>query len=215
MGERVDLPGDGGGAEGYLATGDGAGPGLLVIHEESAADHVADVCDRLATEGFTALAPALPDGRSVALGLERLANDLSGAVDHLQAHPAVRGRGIGAVGFSVGGGLALWLASIRPDRVRAVVPFYGIVPWDSAQPDWGAVTAAVEGHYPEHDDLAGPEAVPKLEQLLGDLGLEVRMFLYPATAPWFFDDTRPEVYEEDAARQAWVRTLEFLRAKLG
>jgi len=41
------------------------------------------------------------------------------------------------------------------------------------------------------------------------------MFLYPGTTHAFFNDTRPDVYDEDAARQAWVRTLEFLRAKLG
>jgi carboxymethylenebutenolidase len=43
----------------------------------------------------------------------------------------------------------------------------------------------------------------------------VRLFLYPGQGHAFFNDTRPEAYDEDAARQAWVRTLEFLRAKLG
>ena len=214
MGELVDLPGDGPTA-GYLATGEGAGPGVLVLDHRGPADHVADVCERLAAEGFTALAPALPHDGTLPPDLVPVADRLSGAVDHLQAHPAVRGQGIGVIGFSVGAGVALCLASIRPDRVRAVVPFYGTVPWDSPQPDWSAMTASVEGHYAEHDDLAGPEGRAKLEQLLVDLGLDVRMFLYPATAPGFFDDTSAGRYDEDAARQAWVRTLEFLRAKLG
>jgi carboxymethylenebutenolidase len=41
------------------------------------------------------------------------------------------------------------------------------------------------------------------------------MFLYPGTHHAFFNDTRSDVYDEEAARVAWVRTLEFLRAKLG
>jgi carboxymethylenebutenolidase len=150
----------------------------------------------------------------MALDLPRAARDLSGAVDYLQDHPAVRGRGVAAVGFSMGGGLALWLATLRPDEVRAVVPFYGFVTGD-APPDWSAMAADVEGHYAEHDDLATPEWATFLEKTLRDLGKDVRIFTYPGTSHAFFNDTRPEVYDDDAARQAWVRTLEFLRAKLG
>jgi carboxymethylenebutenolidase len=73
----------------------------------------------------------------------------------------------------------------------------------------------VEGHFGEHDDLAPPEAVAAFEEQLRDLGKDVRIFSYPGTTHAFFNDTRPEVHDEEAARQAWVRTLEFLRAKLG
>jgi carboxymethylenebutenolidase len=139
---------------------------------------------------------------------------MAGAVDYLQNHEAVRGHGVGVVGFCMGGGLALWLATRRPDAVRAVVPFYGFVPRDT-QPDWSALTAPIEGHFAAHDDLAPPEMVAGLEAELHDLGKEMRAFTYPGTTHAFFNDTRPEVYDEDAARQAWVRTLEFLRARMG
>ncbi len=229
MGEPVEYPSNGGTGGGYLARGEGAGPGVLVVQEWwGLVDHITDVCDRFAAEGFTALAPDLYHGRTVsnrepdeaqkammALDLERAARDLSGAVDFLRDHPAVRGRGVGVVGFCMGGGLALWLASTRQDQVRAAVPFYGIVPWDGVQPDYAAITAAVEGHYAENDDMAGPEEVQRLEGALADANRDVRMFLYPGTSHAFFNDTRPDVYDEDAARQAWVRTLEFLRARLG
>lgn len=218
MGEPVEFAGRGA----YLARGEGAGPALIVVGEPGgAADHLEDVCERFAAEGFTALAPdasnRLDDAgkASTAVELDRAARDLSSTVDVLLGHGAVRGHGVGVVGFSGGGGVALWLASIRPDQVRAVVPFYGVVPPDSEQPAWGSMTAAVEGHYAEHDDRAGPEAARRLEQTLGERGRDVRTFLYPGTSHGFFDDTRPEVYDDDAARQAWVRTLEFLRAKLG
>jgi carboxymethylenebutenolidase len=225
----VDFPSNGSTGGGYLAPAhEGAGLGVVVVQEWwGLVDHIVDVCDRFAAEGFTALAPDLYHGKTVpnkepdeaakalmALDLERAARDLSGAVDYLQAHDAVRGHGVAIVGFCMGGGLALWLATLRPDAVRAAVPFYGIAP-KGAEPNWSAMTAAVEGHYAEHDDMASPDAVAAFEARLTDLGKEVRIFTYPNTGHAFFNDTRPEVYEEDAARQAWVRTLEFLRAKLG
>jgi carboxymethylenebutenolidase len=229
MGEMVEFPTNGSTGGGYLAPApEGAGLGVIVIQEWwGLVDHIVDVCDRLSAEGFTALAPDLYHGRTVpneepdeaakalmALHLERAAQDMSGAVDFLEGHASVRGQGVAVIGFCMGGGLALWLATLRPDAVRAVVPFYGIAP-NGAEPDWSALTAAVEGHYAEHDDMASPEAVAAFEQTLRDLGKDVRIFSYPGTSHAFFNDTRPGIHDEEAARQAWVRTLEFLRAKLG
>ena len=220
VGERVEVPCDGETRGGYLAPArEGAGLGVMVMDGSGVTAHLADVCDRFATEGFTALAPDLDEGGAApdwsnALELGRAAGQLSGVVDFLQAHPAVRGHGVALVGFGAGGGVALWLAALRPDQVRAVVPFYGLAP-DGAQPDWPAMAAAVEGHYAADDHLVPPAAVTAFEETLRDLGKDVRVFTYPGTGHAFFDDSRPEVYDEEAARQAWVRTLEFLRAKLG
>ena len=220
----VEFSSNGAGAGGYLApASEGAGLGVLVVSAgPGLGDHVAGVCDRFSVEGFTALAPDVSHGgredEAVAgrpvLDLERAGRELSHAVDFLQAHAAVRGHGVAVVGFGLGGGLALWLATLRPDAVRAVVPFDGMAP-PGAEPDWPALAAAVEGHYAEGDDVGGADAVVAFEERLRDLGKEVRVFTYPGAGPDFFDDTRPDVYDEDAARQAWVRTLEFLRAKLG
>ncbi|MGH9223754.1 MAG: dienelactone hydrolase family protein [Acidimicrobiales bacterium] len=225
----VEFPSNGGTTRGYVATGEGAGLGVVVIQEWwGVVPHIQDVCDRLAAEGFTALAPDLFHGLTVpnaepdeaekqmmALNLPRAAKDLSGAVDFLVDHPAVRGHGVAVVGFCMGGGLALWLAAERPDQVRACVPFYGAIPWDEVQPDWDRIEAAVEGHYGEADGWATPESAHHIEQELVDRGKEVRLFTYPGQGHAFFNDTRPEAYDEDAARQAWVRTLEFLRRHLG
>jgi carboxymethylenebutenolidase len=229
MGETVEFPSNGSIAGGYLApASDGAGLGVVVIQEWwGLVPHIRDVCDRFSAEGFTALAPDLYHGSTVpnsepdeagkaamALDMERAAKDMAGAVDFLATHEAVRGNGVGVVGFCMGGGLALWLATLRPDRVRAAVPFYGMPP-RGYEPDWSRLEAAVEGHYAEDDQLAGPQVAHDLEERLTSLGKEVRMFLYPGTHHAFFNDTRPDVHDPDAARQAWVRTLEFLRAKLG
>jgi carboxymethylenebutenolidase len=228
MGETVDFPSNGGTGQGYLAApAAGAGPALVVIQEWwGLVDHIKDVCDRFATEGFTALAPDLFHGEKakepdeagklmMALNLEQAARDMSGAVDFLQAHDEVRGEGVGVVGYCMGGGLALVLGCQRPDAVKAVAPYYGVIPWPSAQPDYSKLRAAVQGHYAADDDFANPDSVLALEKQLTDLGVEVEMFIYADADHAFFNDTRRDVYDEDAAQQAWGRTLSFFRSKLG
>ena len=228
MGDMVEFASNGGTGRGYLATPEaGAGPGLIVIQEWwGLVPHIEDVCDRFAAEGFAALAPDLYRGESttepdeagklmMALNIEQAAKDMSGAVDHLQASDAVRGEGVGVIGFCMGGGLALVLACHRPDAVKAVAPYYGLIPWENAQPDYSKMQAAVQGHYAEDDGFFPPDAARALEQQLKDLGKEVEMFVYPNTDHAFFNDTRPEVHEPNAADQAWDRTLSFFRSKLG
>lgn len=194
---------------GYLACPDqGAGPGLVVIADRrSGSGHVRDVCDRFAAEGFTALAPEVHDWPTAA--------DLDASVDLLKTHPAVRGQGVGVVGFALGAGLALWLAAHRPEDVAAVVPFYGVVPTGGEPPDCSRLTAAVQGHFGEGDPTFPPQAVWALEQALLEAGVNVEMFTYRDAGPAFFDDSRPGEYVHDAARHAWIRTLEFLRKHLG
>ncbi len=51
--------------------------------------------------------------------------------------------------------------------------------------------------------------------MLKSLGKDVDFHYYDGAQHAFFNDTRPEVYDEHAASTAWVRTLEFLRSKLG
>lgn len=216
---------NGGTAEGYLAAPSaGTGPGVVVIQEWwGLVDHIKDVCERFADEGFVALAPDLYHGRQVgepdeaaksmmALRLDQAARDMSGAVDAVAERSS--GAKIGVVGFCMGGGLALVLACQRPDEVGAVVPFYGLIPWEEAQPDYAAMTAAVQGHYAGHDEFAGPPAAENLERRLAELGKEAEIFLYPQASHGFFNDTRPSVYDPEASRQAWQRATDFLRTRL-
>jgi carboxymethylenebutenolidase len=225
MGEIVTLGGD---DRGYFSPPrQGAGLGLVVIQEYwGLVPHIEDVCDRFAAEGFTALAPDLFRGETadepdeadklmMSLNLSQAARDMGAAVDHLLASPAVRGDGVGMVGFCMGGGLALMLATQRPADVRACVPFYGLIPWEAAHPDWSQLRAPVQGHFGEHDELFSPDKMRELEGTLAGHGKDAEFFLYPGAGHAFFNDTRPEAYDESAASTAWTRSLEFLRAKLG
>jgi carboxymethylenebutenolidase len=229
MGEMVTFPSNGGQAEGYLAVPDaGRGPGVVVIQEWwGLNDQIKEVCDRFAAEGFVALAPDLYHGKStsppkddeagqlmMSLNIQQAAKDMAGAVDHLTRHEAVTSAGVGVVGFCMGGGLALWLGTLRPDTVKAVVSYYGIIPWPAAQPDYSKLQASVQGHYAANDDFADPETVRKLEEELKGLGKDVDFHTYPGVGHAFTNHHRPDVFHEDHSETAWRRTVDFLRRQL-
>lgn len=209
----------------YAQPSSGRGPGVVVIQEWwGLVPHIKDVADRFAAEGFVALAPDLyrgeeaaePDGAGklmMGLNLEQAAKDLSGAVDLLLERTGRNA--VGVTGFCMGGGLALYLATLRPDAVTACVPWYGVIPWPSAQPDWSQLQAAVLGHYAELDGFFGPDAARSFEEQLRALGKDAHVEIYGGCDHAFFNDTRPEVYQPEASALAWDRTLAFLRAHLG
>lgn len=222
MGERVTFPSNGGTGDGYLA--DGGGPGVIVIQEWwGLVPHIIDVTDRFGDAGFTALAPDLyhgrdasePDGAGklmMALNLQQAATDMSGAVDLLVERTG--NDRVGVVGYCMGGGLALVLATQRPDNVRAVAPYYGVIPWPSAQPDWSRLEATVVGEYAELDGSFPPEQVRELETTLRALGKDVTMHIHEGCDHAFFNDSRPEVYSAEHAIEAWERTNELFREAL-
>jgi carboxymethylenebutenolidase len=148
----------------------------------------------------------------MAMNVEQAAKDMSGAVDKVQE---VSGRdAVGVTGFCMGGGLALVLACHRPDAVKASVPWYGLIPWPNAQPDWSKLEAAVLGHYAENDGFFGPEAAAELESTLKGLGKDADLHVHPGVDHAFFNDTRAEVYSEAEASKGWDETLAFFRSKL-
>src|SRR5580704_10513960 len=138
MGEIVEFASNGSTAQGYLAVPDsGSGPGVVVIQEWwGLVEHIKTVADRMAAEGFVALVPDLYHGQTtkepdeagkllMTLNIERAGRDMSGAVDYLVSRST--GDGVGVMGFCMGGALALLLGTLRPDAVKAVVPFYGVI----------------------------------------------------------------------------------------
>jgi carboxymethylenebutenolidase len=122
---------------------------------------------------------------------------------------------VGVVGFCMGGGLALVLATQRPDAVSACVAFYGVIPWPEAQPDFSKMSGAVLAHIAELDGFFGPEAANALEAQLKALGVDATFHHYAGADHAFFNDTRPEVYDAAASALAWQRTIDFLHARLG
>ncbi|HET7529448.1 MAG TPA: dienelactone hydrolase family protein [Mycobacteriales bacterium] len=225
--QNVTFPSNGNEAHGYLAVpAGGSGPGVIVIQEWwGLTDHIAQIADRLAAEGFVALAPDLYGGKTahdsdtagslmMSLPVEQAALDLAGAVDFLLGHEAVRSTQVGAIGFCMGGGFVLLLAAQQGERVAAAVPFYGVGPAVPAA--YAGVTAAIQGHYAENDDFFPvDQARAQEEQIRTESGADVEYFYYPAGHAFHNDENLLGTYDKASADLAWGRAVEFLKTKLG
>lgn len=223
-GQMVEFSSNGGSASGYLATpAAGRGPGVIVIQEWwGLVPHIKDVCDRFAAEGYTALAPDLYHGEStrspdeagklmMALRIDEAEKDLRGAIRYLLNHAATSSSNVGTVGFCMGGALSLYAAS-KNAQVAACVVFYGIHP--NVKPDLAKLQAPLLGIYAERDAFVTPAVVHELEAKLREHGKSAEMHIYPGRDHGFFNDTRPEVYDEADAKDAWHRVLKFFREHL-
>ena len=224
MGRMVEFATNGRSSRGYLATpASGRGPGVIVIQEWwGLVDHVKDVADRFAGEGFAALAPDMYHGETaaspddagklmMALDVGRTERDLRGAVDYLLARGEVSGDRVGAVGFCMGGQLALFAACANP-KVGACVDFYGIHP--AVTPDLASLQAPVLGFFAEKDAFVTPDAARRLEADLQAAGKEVEITIFDGADHAFFNDTRAEVYHARYAAECWTRMLAFYRRHL-
>lgn len=223
-GKMIEFKANGRTASGYLATPPGGrGPGLIVIQEWwGLVDHIKDVTDRFAAEGFVALAPDLYHGEStknpdeagrkmMALEIAGAGKDLHGAATHLLALPEVEPKKVGALGFCMGGQLALFAATEHGEEIAAAVDFYGIHP--SVKPDFSKLRGPVLAHFGRQDGFVTEDAANALVADIRSAGGEVEAHFYD-TGHAFFNDARPEAYSKADAERAWERTLEFLRSHL-
>jgi carboxymethylenebutenolidase len=223
MGRTVTFPSNGVTASGYLAepaAGKGNGKGVIVIQEWwGLNDHVKDVAERFAREGFTALAPDLYHGKVtkspdeagkllMALNIAQAEKDLRGAVAHLKG---VTGSPVGVVGFCMGGALSLYAACTNGKDVGACVVYYGGHP--KVQYDLDKLTAPVLGHWAEDDEFANATAA-KIEPELKRRGKRYEFHRYKGTKHAFFNDQRPEVFDKKAAEESWQRTIRFFKENL-
>jgi carboxymethylenebutenolidase len=186
-------------------------------------DHIKDVADRFAHEGFVALAPDLYHGKTtkspdeagklfMALNIERAEKDLRGAIQFVLSQQETAGKKVGVVGFCMGGQLSLYAACANA-AVGACVNFYGIHP--NVHPNIANLQAPVLGFFAEKDGSVPPEAARKLEAQLKAAGKHAEFHIYPGVAHAFFNDTRSEVYSATYAKQSWERMLQFFREHLG
>ncbi len=230
MSETVEFASNGSTASGHLVLPpSGTGAGVLVIQEWWGLDSgIKEMANRLGAAGFVALAPDLYHGELAAhdemdkagklmqsLPPDRAGRDMSGAIDFLASHPAVKGTGVGVVGFCMGGMLSFLIATNRPDKVKAVVPFYGF-PQGDAEPDWSKLSAVVQGHMAEHDDFFPPAAARALEKKLQDLGKDVTLTVHPGTGHAFMAPHNAlGTLNEAVAAKVWPEAMAFLKKHLG
>ncbi len=221
-GKMVSFPSNGQTTEAYLATpAAGKGPGVLVIQEWwGLVGHIKSVCDRFAAAGFSALAPDMyhgqtasePDGAGklfMALNIAQAEKDLRGAATHLLQHSSTAK--LGAVGFCMGGQLALFAATLNPS-VGACISFYGIHP--NVKPDYSKLSGPVLGLFAEKDQFVNPSAARAVDLAIKGAGKQSEIHIYPGVDHAFFNDERADVYNKAAADDAWKRTLDFFRKHL-
>ena len=134
---------------------------------------------------------------------------LRAAVAWLHRHPACAGRAVGSVGFCLGGGLSALLAAEEPELAAAAI-FYGSSP---AGKQAGAIRCPLRGFYGQ-DDPRIVAGLPTFDAALSAAGVDHELRVYPNTGHAFFNDTRPS-YRQEAARDAWARTLAFFAQTLG
>jgi carboxymethylenebutenolidase len=221
----VEFQANGGTAHGYLAEpGSGRGPGVVVLQEWwGLNDDIREICDRFAREGFLALAPDLYRGETteqpdeaeqkmMAMSMDEAEKDMRGAVDYLAEHEGLEGE-VGAVGFCLGGGLAVWTASVNP-KVAAVSTFYYVMP--HGKPDFSKLRGPVQGHFGTADDYISVDDAKALEQEIGDAsGTDVKFEFYEGAGHAFLGPhNRIGTYDEGHAKKAWERTVDFFRRHL-
>ena len=220
----VRFPVNGTTGSGYLSAPEsGSGSGLIVIQEWwGLVDHIKNVVDRFAGEGFVALAPDFYDGQTtdspdeagklmMALEIESAEQNLRGAIDYLLGRDDVAGGTVGTVGFCMGGQLALYAACVNP-RVGACVDFYGIHP--NVNPDLTQLRAPILGFFAEDDQSVPPDVARQLERDLTAAGKQSTIRIFGGADHGFFNDTRHRVFHAVYANQCWEQMLQFFAEHL-
>ena len=117
---------------------------------------------------------------------------------------------VAITGYCMGGTFAL-RAACEIDRLRAAAPFYGDIPDEETLSRLKVPTLFIAG---SRDNWITPEKVEALKEAARKYDLPVEVVSYDADHA-FFNDTRPEVYDGEAAMDAWQRVLAFFRERLG
>lgn len=223
-GRMVDCEVDGQTARAYMIGPDQGEkhPGLIVIQEWwGLNDHIKDIAGRFAENGYVVLAPDLYDGKVTKdpeqagqymqnLDQARALQILNVAVEFLKKRQNVKADTVGVTGFCMGGTFALLLAC-NNKSIKASVPFYGDVPPDDVLKNLSAPVLFIGA---ENDPWITQEKMKRLKDALDKYGKEGEVKIYSGVGHAFFNDTRPDAYNKEAAEDAWRSVLQFLSEKL-
>ncbi|HMJ26213.1 MAG TPA: alpha/beta family hydrolase, partial [Pyrinomonadaceae bacterium] len=182
-------------------------------------DHIRDLAGRYAKEGYLCVAPDLYRGRiahdtaeasafmqalAIDDGLETIRNAMDAAAETYQTER------FAITGYCMGGTFALRAACENP-QFKAAAPFYGDTPEEKVLAKLKVPTLFIAG---KRDAWINEEKVRQLQEVAAKYNLPVEVVSYDADHA-FFNDTRPQVYDAEAAADAWQRVLEHFRKYLG
>ena len=204
----------------YVALPEQANGKAVIIIQEwwGLNEHIKDITRRYSEEGFTAIAPDLYRGKLAtnpqeagkmmqALRIEDGLDTIKNAIDAGREKYGFEHFGI--TGFCMGGTYAL-RAACELEGFSAAAPFYGDLPEEDVLKKLTVPTIFVSG---TKDQWINAEKVGSLEKIAEKYELPVTSVKYEADHA-FFNDTRPEVYDETAARDAWALVIGLFNDKL-
>jgi len=211
----------------------GSYPGIVVIQEAFGVnDHIKKVTERLAAEGYVAIAPDIfhreaeriipySDMPKAIATLQRVQDakameDVGAAIAHLKAQSNVKANAIGVVGFCMGGRLTYLAAAHHANDVKAAVPYYGGgIPMGNPSPlaRTGEIKSPMYLFFGAKDQLIPLEQVEQIKSELTAKKVPFQMEVYPDAGHGFFCDERGS-YHEKSARDAWAKTKAFLAEHL-
>ncbi|MEM7030723.1 MAG: dienelactone hydrolase family protein [Chloroflexota bacterium] len=192
----------------------GPRPVILVIHDWwGLNDHTRKIINRFSRAGYASFAPDIyrglittdPDrARQFARELSAInaIRDIRNAINFLLQQDFVSHDKVGIVGFGLGGDLVL-KTLLSEENVAAGVVFYGR-PLDVEQT--AKVTTPLLSFLGEDDLSIRERALERMHETLDERGIENEMYVYPEASHAFFNETGPR-YHQDAADDAWIRTL--------
>ncbi|HVK68130.1 MAG TPA: dienelactone hydrolase family protein [Polyangium sp.] len=219
-GERVTIDG----TSAYLSLPKGKTapmPGLLVIHEWwGLNDHIQHWTDRLAEDGYAALAVDLYGGKIAknpdeAMAMMKSVDNkkamatLVAAHDFLEKDPRIQAKRTGVIGWCFGGAWSLQFAMHEPDLDASVI-YYGHLVTDPAE--LKPIKAEILGLFGNKDQAIPPETVNAFDAALTQAGVTHTIYRYDA--PHAFANPSQPRYDEKSAADAWDKVRAFLRRKL-
>ena len=197
-------------------------PAIIVIHENRGLnDHTRDIARRFAGENYVALAADALSRRGGTAAMDTpekvreafssipmtdVMKDLNAGLAYLNSHENVRKGKLASVGFCWGGARSFLLAA-EPNELKAAVVFYGSAPDEATL---AKIHAPVLGIYGEADTRI-TSAVPQVAENMKRHGKKYEYKIYPGAQHAFFNDTNPQRYNAEAAKDAWAQTLAFLK----
>jgi carboxymethylenebutenolidase len=219
--ESLNLSTSHGATTAYVARPDEKVSACVLLIQEwwGINEHVRDIAGRYAQEGYLCVAPDLYRGRVTrdaaeasammhALAIDDGMETIRKAIDAARATYKVDRFAI--TGYCMGGTFAMRAACDVP-ALKAAAPFYGDIPEEDVLRKLKVPTLFIAG---KKDAWINPEKVNELKEVAAKYNLPVETVSYDADHA-FFNDTRPEVYDAEAAADAWARVQEHFRKHLG
>jgi carboxymethylenebutenolidase len=203
----------------------GSHPAVIVLMEAFGVNkHIKEVTDRVAREGYVAVAPDLyhrqPErvvpyqDMQKAIGLmktledPKVMDDVGAVLSYLKSQPHLKPGAIGIMGFCMGGRYAYLSAAHHSRDLKAAVSFYGGgIPNGNPSPldRTAQIGCPIQLFFGDKDQLIPAEHVEKIKSALDASGKDFDLKVYAGAGHGFFCDDR-QSHHPEAAKDAWEKT---------